>query len=68
MIVVLAAANALLVYDAWRTTDQGRAFLARAHAKLAGCAGCRRRKQKLAEMVRRVHHDAEKIVEEAASS
>jgi hypothetical protein len=63
LLLGLIVADALVVYDAWRDTPAGQAFLARAQAKIKGCGGCARRRARLRQMVNRMHWDAERIVE-----
>ena len=67
---VVIVGNIVIVYDQWSSTPQGQATLDAWHArylarwdKIKNCGGCAKRKAKLAEMVNRVHWDAERIVE-----
>lgn len=71
----LLAANAYLVFDWWRDTDQGRSVIERcrvrveaAKAKAENCEGCAHRKDWLRKQVNRVHWQAEEIVAEAAET
>jgi hypothetical protein len=63
------AANLYLVFDWYRDTPSGQAFVTRCQERIAAakaraenCDGCARRKAKLQAMVNRVHWDAERIV------
>ena len=68
--VSLIAANVWLVFDWWRETPQGTAYVERwrtrwadAKAKAENCEGCARRKARLQAAINRMHWDAERIVE-----
>jgi hypothetical protein len=64
------AANLWLVWDWYRDTPSGQAFVSRcqeriaaAKAKAENCEGCARRKQKLQAAMNRMHFQAQQIVE-----